>query len=76
MKANSLKILSAITIALFVLGTTLYAQGTDTRIGSMKRASGDDKRQRSPKQRLKRNIRPREATIRWGTETRMILREL
>ncbi len=36
MKADSLKILSAITIALFVLGTTLYAQGTDTRIGSIK----------------------------------------
>ena len=36
MKANSLKILSAIMIALFVLGTTLYAQGTDTRIGSIK----------------------------------------
>ena len=28
---KSLKILSAITIALAVLGTTLYAQGTDTR---------------------------------------------
>ena len=38
MKADSLKILSAITIALFVLGTTLYAQGTDTRIGSIKHA--------------------------------------
>ncbi len=36
MKAKSLKILSAITIALFVLGTTLYAQGTDSRIGSIK----------------------------------------
>ena len=31
MKMKSLKILSAITIALAVLGTTLYAQGTDTR---------------------------------------------
>ena len=37
MKADSLKILSAITIALFVLGTTLYAQGTDSRIGSIAR---------------------------------------
>jgi hypothetical protein len=36
MKMKSLKILSAITIALFVLGTTLYAQGTDSRIGSIK----------------------------------------
>jgi len=32
MKMKSLRILSAITIALAVLGTTLYAQGTDTRI--------------------------------------------
>ena len=31
MKMKSLRILSAITIALAVLGTTLYAQGTDTR---------------------------------------------
>jgi len=37
MKMKSLKILSAITIALFVLGTTLYAQGTDSRIGSIGR---------------------------------------
>lgn len=35
MKMTSLKILSAITIALFVRGTTLYAQGTDSRIGSI-----------------------------------------
>jgi hypothetical protein len=40
MKLNSLKILSAITITLFVLGTTLYAQGTDTRIGSIKHEQG------------------------------------
>ena len=40
MKADSLKILSAITIALFVLGTTLYAQGTDSRIGSIKHEQG------------------------------------
>ena len=31
MKMKSLRILSAITIASAVLGTTLYAQGTDTR---------------------------------------------
>jgi hypothetical protein len=31
MKSNSLKILSAIVTALFVLGTTLYAQGLDSR---------------------------------------------
>ena len=36
MKNKSLKILSAITIASVVLGTTLYAQGTDSRIGSIK----------------------------------------
>jgi hypothetical protein len=41
MKMKSLKILSAITIALAVLGTTLYAQGTDTRIGSIKREQGE-----------------------------------
>ena len=35
MKMKSLKILSAITIALFVVGTTVYAQGTDSRIGSI-----------------------------------------
>ena len=40
MKMKSLKILSAITIALFVLGTTLYAQGTDSRIGSIKHEAG------------------------------------
>ena len=37
MKMKSLKILSAITIALFVLGTAVYAQGTDSRIGSIAR---------------------------------------
>jgi len=37
MKNKSLKILSAITIALAVLGTTIYAQGTDSRIGSIAR---------------------------------------
>ena len=37
MKMKSLKILSAITIAVAVLGTTVYAQGTDSRIGSIAR---------------------------------------
>ena len=37
MKKKSLKILSASTIALFVLGTTVNAQGTDSRIGSIAR---------------------------------------
>ena len=37
MKNKSLKILSAIAIALAMLGTTLYAQGTDSRIGSIAR---------------------------------------
>jgi hypothetical protein len=41
MKMKSLKILSAITIALAVLGTTLYAQGTDSRIGSIARERGE-----------------------------------
>jgi hypothetical protein len=33
MKANSLKLISAIVIALFVFGSTLRAQGIDSRIG-------------------------------------------
>ena len=37
MKMKSLKILSAGAIALAVLGTTTYAQGTDSRIGSIAR---------------------------------------
>jgi hypothetical protein len=41
MKMKSVKILSAITIALYVLGTTLYAQGTDSRIGSIARERGE-----------------------------------
>jgi len=41
MKMKSLKILSAITIALAVLGTTVYAQGTDSRIGSIARERGE-----------------------------------
>jgi hypothetical protein len=40
MKNKSLKILSAITIALGGLGTNLYAQGTDSRIGSIKHEQG------------------------------------
>jgi hypothetical protein len=37
MNNKSLKILSASTIALFVLGAPIYAQGTDSRIGSIAR---------------------------------------
>jgi len=37
MKSKSVRILSAITITLAVLGTPLYAQGTDSRIGSIAR---------------------------------------
>jgi hypothetical protein len=43
MKNKSLKIVSAITIILTVLGTTLYAQGTDSRIGSIARERQDTK---------------------------------
>ena len=41
MKNKSLKILSAITIVLSMLGTSLYAQGTDSRIGSIARERGE-----------------------------------
>jgi len=41
MKMKSLKILSAITITSFVFGTPLYAQGTDSRIGSIARERGE-----------------------------------
>ena len=41
MKKKSLKILSAITIVLLVLGTSVYAQGTDSRIGSIARERGE-----------------------------------
>ncbi|MFN2542600.1 MAG: hypothetical protein ABR514_10605 [Chthoniobacterales bacterium] len=34
MKTNSLKILAALVAGLFAVSTTLYAQGTDSRIGS------------------------------------------
>ena len=41
MKMKSLKILLAITSGLFVLGAPLYAQGTDSRIGSIARDRGE-----------------------------------
>jgi len=41
MKMKSLKILSALTIALAMLGTNVYAQGTDSRIGSIARERGE-----------------------------------
>jgi hypothetical protein len=37
MKAKFLKIISAVVAGLFVLGTTVHAQGTDSRIGSIAR---------------------------------------
>jgi len=37
MKTKCLKILGATLIASFMLGTTVYAQGTDSRIGSIAR---------------------------------------
>jgi hypothetical protein len=41
MKKKSLKILSAFTIVLFALSTAVYAQGTDSRIGSIARERGE-----------------------------------
>jgi len=41
MKMKSLKILLAIKSGLFVLGAPLYAQGTDSRIGSIARERGE-----------------------------------
>ena len=41
MNNKSLKILAASTIALFVLGAPVYAQGTDSRIGSIARERGE-----------------------------------
>ena len=41
MKNTSLKIISGIVGGLFVLGTTVYAQGTDSRIGSIARERGE-----------------------------------
>ena len=37
MKIKSLKIVSTLVIGVFLLGTNLYAQGTDSRIGSIAR---------------------------------------
>jgi hypothetical protein len=37
MKIKSLKIVSTLLIGVFLLGTNLYAQGTDSRIGSIAR---------------------------------------
>jgi hypothetical protein len=41
MKMKSLKILLAISVASGVLGTSVYAQGTDSRIGSIARERGE-----------------------------------
>jgi len=41
MNMKSLKILLAIAITFFVLGAPLYAQGTDSRIGSIARERGE-----------------------------------
>jgi hypothetical protein len=41
MKMKSLKILLAISVASGVLGTAVYAQGTDSRIGSIARERGE-----------------------------------
>jgi len=41
MKTKSLKIVSSITIAFFCLGTTVFAQGNDSRIGSIGRERVD-----------------------------------
>jgi hypothetical protein len=41
MKKTSLKIISGAVAGLFVLGTTVYAQGTDSRIGSIARERGE-----------------------------------
>ena len=41
MKIKSLKIVSTLVIGVFLLGTNVYAQGTDSRIGSIARARGE-----------------------------------
>ena len=41
MKIKSLKIVSTLVIGVFLLGTNLYAQGTDSRIGSIARERVD-----------------------------------
>ena len=38
---KSLKIVSTLVIGVFLLGTNLYAQGTDSRIGSIARERGE-----------------------------------
>ena len=40
MKIKSLKIVLTLVIGVFLLGTNLYAQGTDSRIGSIKHEAG------------------------------------
>ena len=41
MKIKSLKIVLTLVIGVFLLGTNLYAQGTDSRIGSIARERGE-----------------------------------
>jgi hypothetical protein len=41
MKKTYLNIISGVVAGLFVLGTTVYAQGTDSRIGSIARERGE-----------------------------------
>ena len=41
MKTKSLKIVSSIAIAFFCLGTAVFAQGNDSRIGSIGRERAD-----------------------------------
>ena len=41
MKKTSVNIISGVVAGLFVLGTTVYAQGTDSRIGSIARERGE-----------------------------------
>ena len=43
MKANCLKIISAIVTTLFLVGSTLHGQATDTRIGSIGQRAIDAK---------------------------------
>ena len=76
MKANSLKIMSAVVTGLFVLGTSLYAQGgrdaVDSRtshpVMTATAITKADAEKKYPPQR--------EATIRLGPVARMILRAL
>ena len=41
MKKTSVNIISGVVAGLFMLGTTVYAQGTDSRIGSIARERGE-----------------------------------